>query len=187
VECVTGIGWNGFADHTLDLPQEVAFLRAAEGDSVTLRPGPRRAADTVDVGVRILGELVVHHMGDAVYVNATGSNVRGDQHPHVARLEAAQRFRPSILALVAVDGGGGNARGRELLGHAVRDVLHLCEDQHLVDARVLKQACQQRVFVASVHEENLLGDPLDGRLFGRDGDMHGIAHERPGQIHDLAR
>ena len=51
-------------------------------------------------------------MGNVVDIQPAGGDIRGDQHPDAAVLEAGQSLCAGALALVAVDGGGGDAGAR---------------------------------------------------------------------------
>src|SRR5690625_3992569 len=47
-------------DHPLDITKIGTFGRIAERDRGTVCPGARRAADTVDIGFRLVRKLVIH-------------------------------------------------------------------------------------------------------------------------------
>ena len=69
-------------------------------------PGARRAARAVQVGLVVLGRVVVHDHVDVVDVEAPGGHVGGHQHVQLARGEVLERLLAARLAEVAVDGGG---------------------------------------------------------------------------------
>lgn len=50
--------------------------------------GPARAADSVHVVLSLIGEIQVHHMGQLLDINPTGSDVGGHQHPHLTALKS---------------------------------------------------------------------------------------------------
>ena len=83
----------------------------------------------MDIGFGDLGEVIVEDIGQVLDVQATGSDVRGDQDPQLPGLELPQALLPGGLGLVAVDGGGGDALAGQVPGHFVRAVLGAGEDQ----------------------------------------------------------
>ena len=78
-----------------------------DGDAGT--PGPAGPADPVQVGLLVLGALVVDHVGHVVDVQPARGDVGGDEHVDLAAAERAQRSLALALAEVAVDGGGREA------------------------------------------------------------------------------
>jgi len=78
-------------------PQFALILRRHKADRIADGIGATRAADAVDVIFRMHGEIVIHHMRDAVHVNSPRRNVRRHQHTHRAGFEILQRFQPLIL------------------------------------------------------------------------------------------
>ena len=83
----------------------------------------------MDIGFGDLGEVVVEDIGQVLDVQATGSDVRGDQDPQLPGLELPQALLPGSLGLVAVDGGSGDALAGQVPGHFVRAVLGAGKDQ----------------------------------------------------------
>ena len=99
--------------HRLDRPahgplqaaEEAALPRGEEQDRVAGAAGPAGAADPVDVGLRVEGDVVVHHQGDAVHIQAPGGHIGGHEHVHMAALESINRAFPLALGHVAVEHG----------------------------------------------------------------------------------
>ena len=120
---------DGAAQQLLNGFQLGLLVKLAEGDGGAGVAGPARAANAVDVGLGHVGEVVVEHPGQLVDVNAPGGDVGGHQHPYPPRLEVVEGLDPGGLALVAVDGGGGDALGVEVPGDAVGPVLGAGEHQ----------------------------------------------------------
>ncbi|OUW02746.1 MAG: hypothetical protein CBD11_05770 [Phycisphaera sp. TMED151] len=58
-----------------NLHQKMAFIGADEGPSVAFSAGPGGSSDAVYVVVWVVGDVVVHHVGDAVNINASGSEI----------------------------------------------------------------------------------------------------------------
>jgi hypothetical protein len=72
-------------------------------------------------------------MRQVVDVQAASGDVGGDEDVHLAALEVVKRAHALRLALVAVDGGRGDAVLLELHGEAAGTVLRAREDQRLLD------------------------------------------------------
>ena len=120
---------DGLFQQLLNVFEHGQLAVIAEGDGRAPLPCAARPADPMDIGFGDLGEVVVEDIGQVLDVQATGSDVRGDQDPQLPRLELPQALLPGGLGLVAVDGGGGDALAGQVPGHFVRAVLGAGEDQ----------------------------------------------------------
>ena len=60
----------------------------------------------MDIGFRHVGQVEIHHMANAVDVDAAGGNVGGDQGADLAGAERRQHALAVVLRLVAVNGVG---------------------------------------------------------------------------------
>ena len=96
--------------------------------------GPGGAARAVQVGLVVLGRVVVDDDVDVVDVDAAGGDVGGDEHRELARREVGERPLAGALAQVAVDGAGLHALALELLDEAVGAALGAHEHHRAVDA-----------------------------------------------------
>src|SRR3990167_2702397 len=118
-------------DQLFDVGQEAVFVHTHQGDGFAFGACTTGAANAVHVVFGHIGQLVVHHVGQHVDVDATGGDVCGHQHLQVAGLELAQGLCAGALALVTVDGHGRDALLFQVLDQAVGAVLHAREHQHL--------------------------------------------------------
>ena len=109
-----------------------------------------------------IGQLKVHHVRQLVDVDAARGNVGRHQHLQFASLELAQGTGAGTLALVAVDGHGGDAFLLQELHQAVGAVLHAREHQHLVPVVLLDQVRQQILLLVATDRVHFLGDGLGG-------------------------
>src|ERR1043166_6905289 len=91
------IGWDRLADQLLDVAQERELLAIAQRYRRAVRAGARRAADPVHVGFRDVRQVEVHHVADAVHVDAARGDIGGNEGFHVA--PAKQRERALALTL----------------------------------------------------------------------------------------
>ena len=78
--------------------------------------GTAGAPDAVQVGLLVLGALVVDDVRDVLDVDAARGDVGGDEDVDLAVAERAQRLLAGTLAEVAVDRGGCEAALGELVG-----------------------------------------------------------------------
>src|ERR1700722_20755261 len=113
----------GDADQFLDVAQISDLLAGDERDRHAVSAGPRGAADAVDIGLRYVGQIEIHHMADAVDVDAAGGDVGGDQRADLAGAECRQYPLAMVLRLVAMNGVGGDAGPSEAFHHLVRAML----------------------------------------------------------------
>ena len=109
VERMVGVDRDRLADGLLDVAQERALFRIAERDGDAVIAGARGAADAVDVALRLVRQVEIDDMGDAVDVDAAGGDVGRHQHADLAVAEILERLLAGVLGLVAVDGVGAHA------------------------------------------------------------------------------
>ena len=173
-----------FADELLDVLEVVHLVGAAEADSLALLAGPAGAADAVDVGFGLVGQIKVHHQGQLVDVDAPGGDVGGHQYPDLSAFEVGQGRLAGPLALVAVDGGGGKAVPAEVFRHPVGPVFGAGEYQSAVGPQGLQQPGQQLPLVGFVHKADLLADGLHRGGRGRDLDEYRLVQHAGGQLLD---
>ena len=119
----------------------------------------------MDVGFRLVGQVVVDDVRDVVDIEAAGGDVGGDQHAVLAGLKSVERALAGVLDLVAVDRLGRDAaRFESCATTLVGAVLGAGEDQRA--SRSPGRAASRRAAAALLalvrHEDRLL-DPLGGR------------------------
>ena len=72
--------WQGDADQLFDVAQIPHILAAGDQrDRNALGAGARGATDAVDISFGDVGKIEIHHMADAVDIDAAGGDVGGDQ------------------------------------------------------------------------------------------------------------
>ena len=168
-------------------PEQRFLGEVAEGDSLAATARPSGPADSVDIGLRHLGQIVVEDMGQLFDVQPPGGDVSGHQGLEFPGPEVGQGLLAGGLALVAVDGGGGDPVLAQLPGHLVGPVLGAGKDQGVFHRQLLDQLGQQPGLIALVHEVHRLPDSLHrgGDRVHRHPDRG--AEERVDQIGDLRR
>ncbi len=148
------------------------------------------AADAVQVGLLVLGALVVHDVRDALDVDAARGDVGADEDVDLAVSERAQRLLTRALAQVAVDGAGREAALGQLLGDVGGGPLGAAEDHRQVAALGLQDAGDHLDLVERVRAVDVLGDVRDRRaLVVRLGgaDVGRAVHVPAGEADDGAR
>ncbi|CRM98815.1 hypothetical protein [Pseudomonas sp. 34 E 7] len=132
-----------------------------------------------------VGQLEVDHVRQLVDVQAAGGDIGGDQDAYGTGLEVSQGLGACVLALVTVDGNGGEAMLVQVFGQAVGAVLGAGEHQHLFPRAVGDQVRQQRALVAGGQAEDPLFDTLDRGVGRRDFDALRVVQQLAGQGSDV--
>jgi hypothetical protein len=127
------------ADRPLDVSQESALLRIAEGDGDPIISSARGAANAMDIAFRLVRQIEVDDMGDAIDVDAARGDIGRDQDTDLAVAEVIERLLTGILRLVAVNGIGPYARLPKLIGDLVGAMLGAGEDQRPRDRLIAQE------------------------------------------------
>ncbi|VVO42269.1 hypothetical protein PS723_05984 [Pseudomonas fluorescens] len=129
--------------HALDAFQQFFFIRSHQRDRLARTTGAASTADPVHIVFVDVRQLEVDHVWQLVDIQAAGGDIGGNQDPHFAGLEVGQGFGSGVLALVTVDGNGGEAVLVQILGQAVGAVLGAGENQDLFPGAGSNQVSQQ--------------------------------------------
>ena len=114
----------------LDGLQQVALARGDERDRVAGAAGAAGAADAVHVGLGVGGDVVVDDVADPLDVEAAGGDVGGDEDVELAVAQLVDGALALRLDDVAVDRGGREPAGPQLLGELLGLLLGADEDDH---------------------------------------------------------
>src|SRR5258708_5687457 len=120
-------------DQLFDVAQVSYFLSGTQRDRDAVGAGPRGATDAMDIGLGYVGKIEIHHMADAIDVDAARGNIGGHQGADLAGAKRRQHALAMVLRFVAVNGVGGNARTFKALHNLVGAVLGPGTDQRAVD------------------------------------------------------
>ena len=145
------------------------------------------ASDAVDIVLHMQRKIIVHHVRDAVHVNAAGGDIRRHQHAHRAGFEIFQRAQTLALRTVRVQRGGADAFLLQLAGEAVGGMFHARKNEHHVHAGFVQEMHEQgglEMFRHFIHE---LSDSLGGIGAAADLDELGVVLEFVGKPLDLSR
>src|SRR5699024_6428706 len=178
-----GIGLHRFTlaqpDRAVDESPAGEVIPVHERDRGAARPGAGGPPDPVQVGLLVLGALVVDDVRDVVDVDPAGGDVGGDEHVHLSAAERAQGLLASTLAEIPVQGSGSEPAIDEILGHAGGGALCAHEDDRQTPAAGLQHAGDEFHFVQRVGPVGELGHGFDrGGVVGgiRGADVGGAGH-----------
>ena len=143
VETAQPLPVEALADGHFKDVQQVQIALRHEAERLALRLRPAGAADAVHVVLGIDREIVVHHVGHAVDVDAAGDDVGGDEDLDFSVLEVLERLEPLFLRAAGVEAGDLHAGEFEEIGEQVRAVLHADEDEHPGEPRLAEEFQQK--------------------------------------------
>ena len=168
-----------------ELASDIAVLVVHVAQSVTHVTHSAGTPDSVHVVVDVAGQVVVDHLSDIGDVEASRRHIGRHKHGTVPALELSQGVFSLTLALVAVDGDGGDASVQKGVLELVGTSLGLHEDEH-------ESVLHDREEVEHRADLLVLLDPLDllGDVLGRGADSahreeHVVLHEVAGETLDL--
>ena len=136
-----GLEW--LAVGPLDGPQHRPFPRRDEEDRLAGASSAACAADTVDVGLGVVGYVEVDDVADAIDVESAGRHIGGDDDVELLVLQSLHRALAQSLAHVPVERRTGEAACLQLLGQLHGGHLGAHEDQHGVEILDLEDAGQR--------------------------------------------
>ena len=177
------VGLDGFGltevEGAVDERPLVQVVPVDERDRDAGLAGASRASRAVQVGLLVVGDRVVDHVGHVVDVDAARRDIRRDEHVLLARLERGHGALARLLAHVAVHGARVEAAVVQLVDELLRGALGAREDDGLAAALGLQDARDDLVLVERV---GAVDEVLDVRLretLVRVGgaDVNGVRHE----------
>jgi len=131
------------AGRLLDIAQISFLFHVTKRQSNPLGPAACSPANPVDIAFRLIGKLVVDHMGDVLHINSTGGNVGRNKYANFAALEVTQGALAGRLLLVTVNGIRRNTDlGKELV-HTICTAFGARKDQHPLQFGVLQKIPEQ--------------------------------------------
>ncbi len=175
-----------FAGEAFDAAEEVAFVGITEGDGDAGVSGSACAADAVDVGLGLHGQVEVEDVCNGVDIQASCGDVGGDEDAEAACGEGVECAGALVLGLVAMDCDGGDAVADEFFGNAVGAVLGFGEDDAALGGGVGQQVHEQGGLALFGQEVEALFDLGGGGGDGCYSDLDGLLEQGVGQVLDLA-
>ncbi len=104
-------GFNGLARRLLDGLEHAPLPRRSKQDGLAGAPGAAGTANAMNVGLGVVGNVVVNDVRNPVNVQAAGSDVGGDQNVDLPGLQPVDCLLPQFLRHVAVQRRGGVPAG----------------------------------------------------------------------------
>ena len=181
VKPLGALAHNAPPDKPLQRAQRAAIFVGHKADGIADLLGAARAADPVNVILGVHREIVIHHMRDAVHVDAARGDVCRHQRPHGPRFEILQSANPLILRTVGMQRGRLDSLAFQRPGDAIRPVFGARENEHGIHFRVAHEMRQQRRFEMFRDFVNELGDSLGGVRAPPDLDQLGRLLELVGE------
>src|SRR5437899_20269 len=93
---------NGLADQLLDRFEILRLLAGDQHEGMALPAGSSRAADAVDIILRMDRRVIVEDMADFGNIEAAGGDVGGDEIGDLSGAERFEGLEPRMLVHIAV-------------------------------------------------------------------------------------
>lgn len=172
---------DAFRDQFLDILEEWFFLQGTEGEGVTAGSGTTCAADTVYIGLRYFGQLIVDHMGEVIDVDTPCGNISCHKDAGRAAFKITQCILPGTLGFIAMDRFSLDALFGQELAQFIRTVFGPGKDQGRFDAIIIQHVFEQEGLVFLLGEKHGLVDGLGGRRYRGNFHFYRIVQEGVGQ------
>ena len=134
-----------------------------------------------------IGQLVIHDVREGFDIETAGGDIRRDEDAHGTLFKLGKGAGAGSLALVAMDGGGGDAVVFELLGEAVGPVFGTGEDEDLAPVSFVDELGEEPALVGFRDRVHRLGDELGSFVAPGNGHFHRIVEKRGSELPDLIR
>ena len=126
----------------------------------TTSPSTTRPTDTVDIGLRDIGDIVVNHIFESVDIDPTRGDIGRDEDTSRLLLEVGECPLSVVLRLVPMDGLRRYPLFDEELGYLVRSMLGLGENEYIFDLGILEDVHHEGIFVHAIDMIDMLCDRL---------------------------
>jgi hypothetical protein len=172
-------------DELLDVHEELVFFGRAIRNCVTGGSGASGAADAVDVGFGLVGNVHVDDESDILDIDSTGRDIGGDEDGEGALFELLEGALALGLGAVAVDRLGIKSVGDDGFAELVGSVFGAGEDDgESVVVLITKVLEKEVLFGILVDEADPLLDFFGGGLLGLDGNVGRIVQDGVGEVLD---
>ena len=171
----------------LDLAQHVAFARGDKEDGIAFATGTSGAADAVDIGFGVVGNVVVEHVAYALDIEAARGNVGGDEDIELAILQLLDGPLALRLGKVAVDCRRSEAACLQAFGKLLGGNLGAGEDDHRIEGLGFEDAGQRIELVHAADQPVALAGLRRRRRLRLDGDLDRLAQVVLRNAPDLRR
>ncbi len=169
-------GFDRLAGVAFDDAQHVALTGCHEQDGVTLAARATGTPDTVDVGLRVVRDVVIDDVRDALDINAARCHIGSDDNIQLPVLQPGNRAFALRLRNITVQFGGVEAASAQFLGKFGGLKLGAHEHQHGVEAFGLQHPGQSVKLVQAADQPVALADLRRGAGLLPDDDLGRTAH-----------
>jgi len=170
------------ADEGLDLRQGIDELLAGQTDRLAARPGPRGAADPMDIVLGVLGQVIVENVGHVGDVQAACGDVGRHQEREIALSETGDEPLAFSLRHIAGHEARLEPGPGQPLGDVFRGALGVDEDQGARLGERAQEVPEQGQLLAALYVIEPLADLVDRHLFRFDGDHLRVVHVLVGEL-----
>lgn len=172
----------------LDISEDPDVIVLDKVDGHTLAAKSSGSADTVDVQLTIVGQVIVDDQRDLLNINAPGPNVGGDQDSRLARPELLHNGIALLLRHISVHGADGEVGFPHLFSEPIHLPLGVAEDDGLCyGQRVVQVAKCVKLPLFSLDGDEELLDAFQSQLVTLDQDPDGVGHELGSHFQDFVR
>ena len=128
--------------------------------------------------------FVVHHCGNIVDVNSTGSHIGGHQHVQAALGKLCERALTGGLRHVTVQGRGFDVQILQRVGHLVTQALRVAKHHRF--ASTSSECSNYAIFVHAVHSQKEMAHGANGGGWSINRHFTRVVHIATHQVADLA-
>ena len=165
---------DGLAGRLLDRAQQTGLFLGNKQNRLALATSATGSTNTVNIGLVVVGNIVVDHMADALHIQAAGRHICGYHYIHLAFLQPVDGAFPQCLGQVAIEGGSGETAGLQLLGNLQGGGLGADKNNHAVKGFHIQDTGQGIHFLVALHHQVGLIDTLNGFGLGSNAHLLGI-------------
>ncbi len=136
----------------------------------------------MDVGLRVIGDVIIDHMADPLYVEPASGHIGGDDNIEGAVLEPLDGLLPQRLSHVAIERSAGKTARLELLRKLHGRDFGADEDDHRINFFGLQNTGQGIKLVKPLDLPEALRNRLHGGGLGLDTDFDRILQVAAGNL-----
>ena len=160
----------------LDLKEVEAIRVSNKVNSETEVTETTRSTNTMEVGLRVLGEIEVHNDINSGDINTTSKEIGGNKVTAGAVAEVMENTVSVVLGHLGVDEEARISHLGDLLGKKFHAGDGVAKDNRLVDVEFGEQSVKAVKFLAFLNKGVVLGDTLKSEV------IHNVNIERRGEV-----
>jgi hypothetical protein len=161
------------------------LVLGGEADGFSGGTGAARASDSMDIVLRVLRQVVVDHVANALNVNAAPGHIRRYHYPDVARAKVLKRPYPLLLSDFSGEYGTTDAVSTEPFPQSASLIPAVAENENPLEVLLGDQVVQDGKPFPVPDKVQHLFYGIYGHLFGVDLNCSGIVRPlrgKPGHL-----